>query len=286
MALTDIIARLTGVYKALLNLQDTLGGLAAQIQTSIRDLEAQVPVPQPPPPTPTPQPDSYWTPTTSLNFRTGPGMGYPILRTLTAGEKLGRLGAQEPWFKLIDSSGLVGWASRNYLAVWKAAQVDTLFGGTISDPWDYNSQIEAMVRTINPGSWVVVTHGGVTTRTLEMLDRVSKERRGVPMTLLIRPLLKFDGAKTREQIYADFNRALDPLWPYLGKRMHVVIYNETNLNGDGAREGYKVQWGDPQTFGRGAVPSTAVSRSHTPLPGGLSGSYNRICKWGAVPRTQ
>lgn len=218
-----------------------------QIQALIRQIRTEPPAPAPPTPEP-PQPDSYWTPTVGLNFRTGPGTHYSIIRTLTPQEKLGRLEDRSPWFKLIDTQGTVGWASREYLRVWSPA-TRAIFGGTVSDPWDYNSDIETMIRAIRPGSWVVVTHGGVTQRTLEMMDRVSTEQRGVPMQFLIRPLIKFEGGKSRDQIYGEFNRALDPLWPYLRERMHIIIYNETNLDGEGAREGYKVQWPDPQTFG-------------------------------------
>ena len=73
--------------------------------------------------TPTPKPTSTPTPskqyvrtTTAVNFRTGPGTNYSIIRTLATGPVLTVVDkSNSGWMQVMDSSGIKGYVSTEYL---------------------------------------------------------------------------------------------------------------------------------------------------------------------------
>ena len=76
------------------------------------------PTPTPTPkPTPTPTPEKkYVRTTTALNFRTGSGMNYSVIRTLPSGTVLTVLNdSNDDWFQVQDSSGTKGYVSTEYV---------------------------------------------------------------------------------------------------------------------------------------------------------------------------
>lgn len=71
----------------------------------------------PPPPTATPAPLLGVVNVQAANVRTGPGLNYPVLTSVAAGEEVQLQGRSEGWYQVITADQTRGWMSAQVLTV-------------------------------------------------------------------------------------------------------------------------------------------------------------------------
>lgn len=223
-----------------------------------------------PDPQPLPMPDSYWQPTERLNFRSEPVVASrTYIRTLDVHERLGRVGQSGAWYKLLDASNRAGWAHSAYLKAWRELRtVITRLGSTISDPWRYTVREANLARDLRAQAWMVISEGDAGDETIRLLNEAAIAATGVPMSILIRPLMQFDRHLTADEIWHRFARGAAPLVASCQQRgipVELVALNEPNLHGPNNREGWGVQWETPTEAG--STWLALARRAHQEWPG-------------------